>query len=265
MRILFIGDIVGKPGRKAITRFLREICTELSIDFTIANGENAAGGFGITESIAGELFSAGIDVLTTGNHVWDKKEAITYLPKENRVIRPLNYPPGTPGVGSITVRSRGGVPVGVVNIEGRVFMRPVDCPFRAVEGELEALKKEAAVIIVDFHAEATSEKLAMGWFLDGRATAVVGTHTHVQTADERILPGGTAYITDVGMTGPSESVIGVDKDIIIRRFLSSLPERFETARRHPQIQAVVVDVDPDSGTATSIRRINKVDIQPSGN
>lgn len=259
MRILFIGDIVGKPGRKALAGFLKEICTEYRIDFTIANGENAAGGFGITESVAGELFGAGIDVLTTGNHVWDKKEAITYLPKENRILRPLNYPPGTPGVGSITVRSRTGVPVGVVNIEGRVFMRPVDCPFRAVEAELEVLGKDAAVILVDFHAEATSEKLAMGWFLDGRASAVVGTHTHVQTADERILPGGTAYITDVGMTGPSESVIGVNKDIIVRRFLSSLPERFETAKRHPQIQAVVVEVDPETGSASSIQRVSRIE------
>lgn len=260
MRILFIGDIVGKPGRKAIARFLLEICKEHAVDFTVANGENAAGGFGITESVAGELFDAGIDVLTTGNHVWDKKEAITFLPKENRILRPLNYPPGTPGVGSITVRSRSGVPVGVVSIEGRVFMRPVDCPFRAVEAELEELSKDAAVTIVDFHAEATSEKLAMGWFLDGRASAVVGTHTHVQTADERVLPGGTAYITDVGMTGPSESVIGVNKDIIVRRFLSSLPERFETAKGHPQIQAVLVEADPDSGLASSIQRISMVDV-----
>jgi metallophosphoesterase (TIGR00282 family) len=259
MRILFIGDIVGKPGRKAVGRFLREVCTDFSIDFTIANGENAAGGFGITESIAAELFAAGIDVLTTGNHVWDKKEALTYLPKENRVLRPLNYPPGTPGVGSVTVRSRGGVAVAVVNIEGRVFMRPADCPFRSVEKELEALNKEASVLVVDFHAEATSEKLAMGWFLDGRASAVVGTHTHVQTADERVLPGGTAYITDVGMTGPSESVIGVNKDIIVRRFLTALPERFETARDFPQFQAVVVDVDPETGNATSIERVSRID------
>jgi len=259
MRILFIGDIVGKPGRKALARFLRETLTEHEITFAVANGENAAGGFGITEPIAQEFFAAGIDVITTGNHVWDKKEAITYLPKENRILRPLNYPSDTPGVGSVVVKSRSGVPVGVINIEGRVFMRPVDCPFRSVEREIESLSRETSVILVDFHAEATSEKLAMGWFLDGRVSAVVGTHTHIQTADERILPDGTAYITDVGMTGPSESVIGVKKDIIVRRFLSSLPERFETAKEYPQFQAVVIDVEPRTGKARDITRLNRID------
>jgi metallophosphoesterase (TIGR00282 family) len=258
MKILFIGDIVGKPGRRAIERFLKEVRSEHDIDFIIANGENAAGGFGITETVAAELFEAGIDVITTGNHVWDKREAITYLPKENRIIRPLNFPADTPGVGSIIVKSRGGPAVGVINIEGRVFMRPVDCPFRAVEKEISDLADETEIVVVDFHAEATSEKLAMGWFLDGRVTAVVGTHTHVQTADERVLPGGTAYITDVGMTGPSESVIGVKKDIIVRRFLSSLPERFETAKGFPQLQAVVIE-SGDAGKAVSISRISLVD------
>ena len=259
MKVLFIGDIVGKPGRRALHSFLRRAQEEHDVMLTIANGENSAGGFGITPSVADELFQSGIDVITTGNHVWDKREALTLLPKENRILRPLNYPPGTPGVGSVVVKSADGNRVAILNIEGRVFMRPGDCPFRAVESEIAAIAAKTPTIIVDFHAEATSEKLAMGWFLDGKASAVFGTHTHVQTSDERILPGGTAYITDVGMTGPSESVIGVKHDIVIRRFLSALPERFETAKNYPQFQAVVTDIDPANGRAKSIVRLNFTD------
>jgi metallophosphoesterase (TIGR00282 family) len=256
VKVLFIGDIVGKPGRRAVELFLRKVQEEHGVTFTVANGENAAGGFGITPSVAEDLFCAGIDVITTGNHVWDKKEALQLLPKEHRLLRPLNYPPGTPGVGSVVMKDSAGSPVAVINIEGRVFMRPQACPFRAVEEEIALLRKEARVILVDFHAEATSEKLAMGWYLDGKVSAVFGTHTHVQTADERILPEGTAYITDVGMTGPSESVIGVKKDIILRRFLTSLPERFETALGFPQFQAVVADISDDDGRAVSLARLS---------
>lgn len=256
MKILFIGDIVGKPGRRAVELFLRKVQEDHGVTFTVANGENAAGGFGITPAVSEDLFAAGIDVITTGNHVWDKKEALQLMPKEHRILRPLNYPPGTPGVGSVVMNDSMGSRVAVINIEGRVFMRPQDCPFRAVEDEIAALREEARVILVDFHAEATSEKLAMGWYLDGKASAVFGTHTHVQTADERILPGGTAYITDVGMTGPSESVIGVKKDIILRRFLTSLPERFETARRYPQFQAVVAEISDKDGRAVSLTRLS---------
>ena len=259
MKILFIGDIVGKPGRRALHSFLRRSQDEHKVMLTIANGENSAGGFGITNSVADELFQSGIDVITTGNHVWDKREALTLLPKENRIIRPLNYPPGTPGVGSVVVKAADGNKVGILNAEGRVFMRPGDCPFRAVQSEIAAISDLTPILIVDFHAEATSEKLAMGWFLDGKASAVLGTHTHVQTADERVLPKGTAYITDVGMTGPSESVIGVKHDIVVRRFLTALPERFETAKNYPQFQAVVVDIDPANGRAKSIIRLNFTD------
>ncbi len=262
MKVLFIGDIVGKPGRKALEAFLRKVKSEHGVDFTIANGENAAGGFGITPEIGESLFAAGIDVITTGNHVWDKKEALPYLVKENRILRPLNYPPGTPGVGSIVMRGADGTKVGVISLEGRVFMRPQDCPFRAAAREIETIGKETPVIYVDFHAEATSEKLAMGWFLDGKVSAVLGTHTHVPTADQRILPGGTAYITDVGMTGPSESVIGVDKDIVVRRFLTSLPHKFETARRFPQFQAVVVETDASTGRSRSITRLDMLHSNP---
>jgi hypothetical protein len=259
MKVLFIGDIVGRPGRRALETYLRQVRESRGITLTVANGENAAGGFGITPSVAEDLFAAGIDVITTGNHVWDKREAIPLLPKENRILRPLNYPPGTPGTGSIVVRDRKGCKVAVVNLEGRVFMRPQDCPFHAINRELPDLTLETPVIIVDFHAEATSEKLAMGWHLDGRVSAVFGTHTHVQTADERILPQGTGYLTDVGMTGPSESVIGVKHDIIVRRFLSSMPEKFMIAKEFPQFQAVALEIDPANGKALSIERINLVD------
>lgn len=256
MNILFVGDIVGKPGRRALQNHLNKVREEHDISLTVVNGENAAGGFGITASIMDILFEMKVDVITTGNHVWDKKEALTLITKEDRLLRPLNYPPGTPGAGSVVVRSSEGLKVAVLNVEGRVFMRPVDCPFRAAENEIELLSNETSIILVDIHAEATSEKIAMGRFLDGRVSAVVGTHTHVQTADDQIFPGGTAYITDVGMTGPSESVIGVKHEIIVNRFLTGLPERFETAKNYPQLQAVVISVNPADGKAESITRLN---------
>jgi len=256
MKILCIGDIVGKPGRQALGLFLRKLQEAHGIDLTIANGENAAGGFGITPDTAEDLLRLGIDVITSGNHIWDKKEVLGFIPKESRLLRPLNYPPGAPGYGSIVVTARNGTKVAVLNASGRVFMNTFDCPFRTTLAEIETLAAETRVRVVDFHAEATSEKIAFGRFLDGRVSAVVGTHTHVQTADERILAGGTAYITDLGMTGPSESVIGVEPEIVIRKFLSGMPERFETAKHHAQLQGVVIEVDPASGQALGIERIS---------
>lgn len=256
MRILFVSDIVGSPGRGAL-RMLPRLRRQWGIDFCVANGENAAAGFGLTPDVARELLDAGVDVITTGNHVWDKKEIIPFIPKESRLLRPLNYPPGAPGFGSIVVTARGGTKVAVLNVSGRVFMNNFDCPFRATLAELEALGDAAAVRIVDFHAEATSEKIAYGRFLDGKVSAVLGTHTHVQTADEEVLPGGTAYISDVGMTGPADSVIGVEAEIVIRKFLTGMPERFETARGRPRLQGAVVEVDPASGLASGIVRVSR--------
>ena len=255
MKILFIGDIVGKPGRKAIQKGLPGLMSKLKIDFVIANGENAAGGFGITQAIGEDLFSLGIDILTSGNHIWDKKEAVTYIAKENRLLRPANYPPDVPGAGTMIMKSRSGHAIGVLNLEGRVFMRPIDCPFQAAKREVRELKKETNIIIVDFHGEATSEKAAIGWFLDGEVSALIGTHTHVQTADERILPQGTAFISDAGMTGPVNSIIGVKKSQIINKFLTQIPVRFETARGESLLSCVVVDVNAKTGKASSIQRI----------
>lgn len=256
VKILFIGDIVGSPGRQAVSRLLHRIVDQHRIDLVIANGENAAGGFGITEEKARELFSLGIDVLTSGNHVWDKKEAFPYIRREERLLRPANYPPDTIGRGSTMVRTAGGVNVAVLNLEGRVFMNGLDCPFRVADREIVHLREQASVIIVDFHAEATSEKMSLGWHLDGRVSAVIGTHTHVQTADERILPGGTAYITDVGMTGSFDSVIGVRKDLAIERFLTQMPVRFEIAKKDIRLNGIVVDVDEASGKSLSVERIS---------
>lgn len=256
MKILFVGDVVGKPGRQALALLLRKVQEAHSVDLTIANGENAAGGFGITPETAADLFRLGVDVITSGNHIWDKKEVLGYLPKESRLLRPLNYPPGAPGYGSIVVTARGGTKVAVLNVSGRVFMPDLDCPFRTTLAELEAIGGEARVRVVDFHAEATSEKIAFGRFLDGRVGAVIGTHTHVQTADERVLPCGTAYITDIGMTGPSESVIGVEPEIVVRKFLTGLPERFETAKQVPQLEGAVVEIDAASGLALGIERVS---------
>ena len=255
VRILFIGDIIGEVGRKIIAKRLNTLVDEYRINLVIANGENAAGGFGITPKIADELIELGIDVITSGNHVWDKKEILPYIEKERRLLRPANYPEGVPGYGDITVYTKSGDRVVVLNLMGRVFMGNFDCPFRYFRRELPRLKAGADAVIVDFHAEATSEKLAFGWFADGDVGAVIGTHTHVQTADEQILPKGTAYITDVGMTGPANSVIGMKKDEIIEKYLTLLPKRFEVAKGNPTISAVVIDIDKKDGKAVSIERL----------
>lgn len=255
MKILFIGDIVGKVGRVTTKALLPTIVNRYKIDFIIANGENVAGGFGITDKTADELFNIGIHVITTGNHVWDKKEFVSQIAKIDNVLRPLNYPPGVPGYGSTIYHSSNGVKVAVINISGRVFMSHIDCPFRTAQDEVEKLKTATKIIIIDFHAEATSEKIAFGYFMDGTVSAVIGSHTHVQTADEKILPGGTAYITDVGMTGPSHSVIGVEVDQVIQRFLTNIPTRFEAAKGEGIFSAVVFDIDEKSGKSTAIQRL----------
>lgn len=255
-RLLFIGDIVGKPGRAAINRELHRLVDQHRIDLVIANGENAAGGFGITPDTANELFRHGIHLLTSGNHIWDKKETARHLEEERRLLRPANYPPGSAGSGSVVLETSGGVKVGVLNLEGRVYMKNLDCPFRVADAELEQLKQQTPIILVDIHAEATSEKAALGWYLDGRISAIVGTHTHVQTADERILPGGTAYISDVGMTGSFDSVIGVDKNQAIQRFLTQQSVKFDLPRKNIRLNAVVITVETASGKAVQIERIN---------
>src|SRR5258707_11772395 len=256
MRILFIGDIVGRPGRELVRDGLRGLVEYHSIDFVIANAENAAAGFGITREIGDQLLDWGVEVMTSGNHIWDKKEALDYIGAEPRLLRPANYPAGAPGNGSYLARTRGDCSVGVVNVMGRVFMLNIDDPFTVVLREVQALKERTRIVFVDFHAEATSEKIAMGWHLDGRATAVVGTHTHVQTADERILPKGTAYLTDVGMTGPHDSIIGVDIQAALGRFLTALPARFETATENPRLNAVIVEADQQTGLAADIERVS---------
>ncbi len=256
MKILFIGDIVGRPGRDVTRKRIREFREANGIDCVIANGENAAGGSGITPGIAEELFNNGIDVLTSGDHIWKKREIYPFLDKTDKVVRPLNYPSGVPGKGS-TVVNIAGQKIGVVNLIGRVFMDAVDCPFQRAREEIREIRKETPVIVVDMHAEATSEKVAMGWFLDGTVSAVLGTHTHIQTADEKVLPKGTAYITDCGMTGPYNSVIGRQKELIIERFLTNLPTRFEMATDDIQMHGVVVDIDNGTGKAGSIERVRE--------
>ncbi|MEW6546624.1 MAG: TIGR00282 family metallophosphoesterase [Bacillota bacterium] len=257
VRVLFVGDVVGKPGRQLLAQLLPSYLEEGKLDLVVANGENAAGGLGITPEVAAELFAMGVDVLTSGNHLWDKKEVMPFLEREERLLRPLNWPGDPPGRGSLVLQSRSGILVAVACAMGRVFA-PVllDCPFRALAREVERLRAQTPVILVDFHAEATSEKVAMGWFLDGRVSAVIGTHTHVQTADEVVLPRGTAYITDAGMTGPWHSVIGVRTEIIVQRFLDQLPSRFDVARGPRQFNAVSIDVDETTGEARSIQRIS---------
>jgi metallophosphoesterase (TIGR00282 family) len=255
MKVLFIGDIVGKPGRKALREGLPDLISKLKVDFVIANAENAAGGFGITKSVGEEIFTLGVDVLTSGNHIWDKKEAVTYIVKESRLLRPSNYPRGVPGFGAMVMNTASGEKIGILNLSGRVFMNPLDCPFKAAKREIPLLKEETNVIVVDMHAEATSEKAAMGWYLDGEVSAVIGTHTHVQTADERILPNGTAFISDVGMTGPVDSIIGVKKDQIINKFLTHIPVRFETAKGKAMLSCVVLEINAKTGISTSIQRL----------
>ena len=256
MRILFIGDIFGKPGRDIARRAIPALVEQQSLDLVIANVENSAAGFGVTGDIADTILGYGVDVMTTGNHVWDKKEVLEYIPRQPKLLRPANYPSSVPGRGSYVTRTRTGEPVGIINIMGRVFMTPIDDPFAVVLREVDAMHAKARVVIVDFHAEATSEKVAMGWHLDGRVTGVFGTHTHVQTADERILAKGTAYITDVGMTGPHDSIIGVTVEAALGRFLNAMPARFESATGPGRLNAVIVTADPATGKAVSIERLN---------
>jgi len=261
VNILFVGDIFGSAGRKIVREHIGHVREANSVDLTIMNAENAAGGFGVTPQIAEEFFDLGADVLTTGNHVWDKKELGDYLSsaapythvRARRVLRPANFPPGAPGFGFYEGKTAGGVDYAVLQLQGRVFMTPIDDPFRAADGLLAAIR--AKVIVVDFHAEATSEKVAMGWYLDGRVTAVLGTHTHIPTADERILHNGTAFQTDVGMSGPYDSIIGVEKELVLHRFLKATPGKFEAAKGNPKMCAALVTCDPATGRASAIQRI----------
>jgi hypothetical protein len=254
MNILMVGDVFGEPGRRALQTLLPRLKREHAIDVTVVNVENAAAGFGVTPQLCRDFLDQGVDVMTSGNHIWDKKEIIAYIAKENLLLRPANFPVGTPGSGRVTVKS-GPHRVAVLNLMGRVFMQPNDCPFRKADEIVPELRRETPIVVVDMHCEATSESQAMGWYLAGRVSAVVGTHRHVQTADERILPGGTAYITDLGMTGPVDSVIGVDKDIILERFLSQMPVRFEPAKGPAALHGVVIAVDPETGRASGIQRL----------
>lgn len=256
MKILFIGDIIGRPGRQAVEKLLPGLVEEHQIDFVIANGENAAAGFGLTPAVLDNLFALGINVVTSGNHLWDKKDILPRLKKEHRLLRPANYPPEVPGTNFGVYQDKQGCKIGVFNLLGRVFMPAVDCPFRIAEQVIAELKKETDIIIVDMHAEATSEKIALGWYLDGRASAVIGTHTHVMTADERVLPKGTAYITDAGMTGGFDSVIGMEKEPIIEKFLTQLPTKFEVAEQDVRFNGVIIEVDEQSGKAIQIIRLN---------
>jgi len=257
MNLLFLGDIVGRPGRDLIRRHVRALAAHHGADLVIANGENAAGGAGITRENMLEILTAGVDVITTGNHVWDKRETLEFIGNEPRLLRPANYPDGTPGAGSYVAAASNGVRVGVINVMGRVFLQAIDDPFRVAEREIARVKADGAqVVFVDMHAETTSEKIALSYFLDGRVSAVIGTHTHVQTADERILAGGTACLTDVGMTGAHDGVIGIDKDAIIARFMSGLPGRFENATGDPRLNGVAIAIDVATGRATSITRIS---------
>lgn len=257
MKILFIGDIVGSPGREAVKKLLPALKQEYALDFVIANAENAAGGSGITAKVAQELFDSGVSALTSGDHIWKKREIFEIIGKEERILRPVNFPSGAPGSGAGLFKTKNSVNVGVINVQGRVFMEALDSPFKTALAACEALSKDTKIIIVDMHAEATSEKVALGWYLDGRVSAVVGTHTHIQTADEKILPAGSAYITDAGMTGPYDSVIGRKIEDVLERFLTSVPVRFEVALTNVQLHGVVLDIDEDTGKARSIVRIQK--------
>jgi metallophosphoesterase (TIGR00282 family) len=255
MNILFVGDIMGEPGRRVLLKHLPKAVQDYHIDVVVGNGENAAGGFGITPDIAQELFDLGLSAITLGNHAWDKREAMEYLQKEPRVIRPANYPAGVPGKGSCVIETSQGERLGILQLMGRVFMPMVDCPFRVAERELAQLTTETDCILVDMHAETTSEKMAMGYFLDGKVSVVLGTHTHVQTADEQILPQGTGYLTDVGMTGPVKSVIGMKHNLVIQKFLTQLPRRFEVAPGPSVLCAAVVKLDPETKKTIHISRL----------
>jgi metallophosphoesterase (TIGR00282 family) len=252
--LLFIGDIFASPGRGLVARHLREIVASEKIDLSIANAENAAGGFGITPQLADELFGYGLDVLTSGNHIWDKREIYDYFARQPRLLRPANYAEELPGRGVVVVEAHNGVDCAILNLQGRTHMPAIDCPFRKADVLLNELSVDVKVRLLDFHAELTSEKMAMGWYVDGRVSAMLGTHTHIPTADTRILTSGTAYQTDVGMTGPYNSVIGVEKNIILQRFLTQLPVRMEAARHGAELHSVIVEVDESTGRATAVRR-----------
>ena len=257
LKILFFGDIVGKPGRRALKGTILGLIEKYGCDLVIANCENAAGGFGLTVETAEELFNAGVDVLTSGNHIWDKREIKDYIERTPELLRPDNYPKSAPGNGYVTVHTREGIKVAVINLMGRVFLGLFDDPFLRAEKILAEVNKNTNIVFLDFHGEDTREKVSLANFLDGRISAVVGTHTHIQTADERILPGGTAYITDAGMTGPTDSVIGVIKERALTRFLTSIPQRFDTAKRDVEVQGVVIEIDKKSGKSLSIRRFKE--------
>jgi metallophosphoesterase (TIGR00282 family) len=257
VKLLFIGDIVGQPGRRAVQSLVPRLRERHGIQFVVANGENSAGGSGITSRTADEIFSAGVDVITSGDHLWDQKEVIELLQNEKWFLRPLNYPPGTPGRGSLIWQNAGQPPVAVLNVQGRTFMADLDNPFLAARAEVARLRVEAKILFVDFHAEATSEKIALARMLDGQVSAVIGTHTHVQTADEQVFPGGTAYLTDAGFTGPHESVLGREVGPVIQRFLTNVPQRFEVAREHVLLQGAVVEIDEATGKALSIQRVSE--------
>jgi len=260
VRLLFVGDVVGKPGRRILATRLADLQSTHDVDFTIVNGENIAAGRGITPTLADDILALGVDVITTGNHIWAQRGIEEYLDAEPRLIRPANYAPDAPGTGVFQGRARDGHPVTVINLQGRVFMPPIDCPFRGLDDILDDIGDPTATILVDFHAEATSEKIGMGWHADGRVSAVLGTHTHVPTADARLLPAGTAYCTDVGMTGPYDSIIGTRPDLALHRFISGRPVRFQVATANPRVACALVDVDPATGNATDI----DVFLDPSG-
>lgn len=254
MKVLFIGDIVGNPGRKTAREMIAVLKKEMPFDYCIANGENSAGGTGITYVVAQELYKTGVNAITLGNHTWSKKEVTNFIDSENRIVRPANYPQELPGKGSVIIDGK----LGIVNILGRVYMDGVDCPFKAAEREVEYLKSFVKIIIVDMHAEATSEKCALAWHLDGRVSCVAGTHTHVQTADERIFPCGTAFISDVGMTGPYEGIIGVDRNLVIEKFLTHMPVKFEVAKGPVQFNAIHLTIDDKTGKTLEIKRLSRV-------
>lgn len=256
MNLLFIADIFGAPGRRAVRDLVPELVTSMGIDFVVANVENAASGFGVTKEIIEEMKSLGIEAMTSGNHIWDRREALPLLDQEPLLLRPHNYPPGVPGRGAHLFTTKAGVSIGILNLMGRVFMRELDCPFRAADREVAALRAKTPIVLVDFHAEATAEKIALAHYLDGRVSAVIGTHTHVQTADERILSGGTGFLTDAGMTGPHDSIIGVKKEQAIQKFLNLLPVRFEPAVGETKLQGVHLEIDESNGRCLHIERIS---------
>ena len=257
MRVLLIGDVVGKTGRRLISELLPGIISQYQVDVCVANGENAAGGVGITADIARQLLDSYVQVITSGNHIFNKKDIEEYIKTEPHLLRPANYPPGVPGAGSCIIELPNREKLGIINLMGRVFMANLDCPFRAALSEIQEIRQQTHNIIIDFHAEATSEKIAFGWYLDGQVSAIIGTHTHVQTADERILPKGTAYLTDVGMTGAMDSAIGIKLDQVLHRFLTQMPVKFEAAKHNLQLSSVLMDIDPATGKAVAIQRLNK--------